>query len=309
MISSKFQMKIIKGDSLKCCFDHQSLLYDSDEFHKIHHHKAEDIYRVIVHDKIPLISIVIGLKKENYFSPYSSPFTTIKYNSEINEQQFSEAIDFLIKNLKLNNLTITIAPRFYFKKFYEILVSKLNQNCTKCVIDFNNHFELQGFELNKYLKSRSNRNYIKAKNKGLKFLYNIEDVSLKECYSIIKKNRDENGYPLKMNLDDIKKITLITDVKWFAIEDNQNNKIAAAICFLVEKDIYQIIYWGDIKKYRFLRPMDFLAAEILNFFNNQGIGFVDIGPSSSNGIPDNGLLSFKKRLGCKTTSKFTFKFH
>ena len=88
---------------------------------------------------------------------------------------------------------------------------------------------------------------------------------------------------------------------------NDGNDIAAAQVFHVCEGIVQVIYWGDVPGYSVLKPINYLAYELINFYGERGFQYIDIGPSSEKGRPNYGLCDFKSSIGCDLNAKFSFK--
>ena len=86
---------------------------------------------------------------------------------------------------------------------------------------------------------------------------------------------------------------------------HEGTDVAAVLAYDVSHDISQVVYWGDVPGYSELRPMNKLAYETFCHFARCGRLMLDIGPSSSDGIPSPGLCDFKASLGCILTPKFT----
>ncbi|GFI54142.1 hypothetical protein IMSAGC022_00753 [Alistipes sp.] len=90
------------------------------------------------------------------------------------------------------------------------------------------------------------------------------------------------------------------------ILDIDEEEVASAIVFKVTDNINQVIYWGDLPGFADKRPMNLLAYTIYEYYWHLGLGFLDIGPSTMNGIPNYGLCDFKESIGCTTSNKFIF---
>ena len=52
--------------------------------------------------------------------------------------------------------------------------------------------------------------------------------------------------------------------------------------------------------------MNFLSFHVFQYYKNQGIEIVDIGPSTENSIPNYGLCEFKESIGCDILIKTEF---
>jgi hypothetical protein len=83
--------------------------------------------------------------------------------------------------------------------------------------------------------------------------------------------------------------------------------VAAALIFHVAPLVVQVIYWGDIPDFGNLKPMNFLSFSVFKYYKQLGFNYVDIGPSTENGVPNHGLCEFKESIGCDIDPKFSFQ--
>ena len=56
------------------------------------------------------------------------------------------------------------------------------------------------------------------------------------------------------------------------------------------------------------KPINALAEFLVTYYTNKGFEYLDIGPSTDQGIPNYGLIDFKESIGCRTDSKVTVEF-
>lgn len=123
------------------------------------------------------------------------------------------------------------------------------------------------------------------------------------AYTIITSNRKYKGYPLRMTLAQLKEtFQMVThDCFWGFFN---HCCIASAIIYHVTSNIVQVIYWGDLPGYTELKPMNFLASQLICYYSQRDFQYIDIGPSSEKGVPNYGLCNFKKSIGCNVGAKF-----
>ena len=88
-----------------------------------------------------------------------------------------------------------------------------------------------------------------------------------------------------MSWEQVQETIRITEHDIFLL-NKKGKDVAAAIVFCVNKDVYQVIYWGDIDGYSEERPMNLLAENVYEFYQQKGIQVLDIGPSTENGVPN-----------------------
>lgn len=109
-----------------------------------------------------------------------------------------------------------------------------------------------------------------------------------------------------MSWEQVQETIQITEHDIFLL-NKKGKDVAAAIVFCVDKDVYQVIYWGDIDGYSEERPMNLLAENVYEFYQQKGIQVLDIGPSTENGVPNYGLCDFKESIGVSVLIKVYFK--
>ncbi len=293
------------------------LFFDTDEFHKYHKKFAERVYKVILKKKGKVIGeCCLGVRQQALIAPYSSPFSMIYPQIKWKNSEICNIIGCLkeiAKYLECKSIMFTLPPDIYNKEVINATATAFfHNNFYVKHIDINNYFNLDDFiDLEHFVKNlvhSSRKNYRRAIESNLQFeempLYNFDLV-----YKIIKINREEMGYPLKMSLEHMKDIISMkeSDCRCFCIK-LYDNYIAAAIIFDINEYTSQVIYWGDIREYSNMRPMGLLPIKLVEYYKNLGKKYLDIGPSSENGIINEGLADFKKSVGCRNNLKLCFKY-
>lgn len=286
--------------------ENSDILYDKLEFHELHEKNVEKVYEINFIKKDNVVGrIYLGIKENKGYIPYSSPFSNVilkeGYKLEILDSVIKGLIE-LKKELKLKNLNITLPPIIYDTWAEEKISMFLKNNFQIKYVDINNYFDLT----KPLVQDRSVR---KDYNIALKNHLILEKTTLKEAYEVIKQNRKERGYPLKMSLEHLEEMEkiFINRIRSYIIKKDEK-KLASTIIFKVSSKIYQVIYWGNLEKYRNEKPMAYLAKELIEIFSKEGIEILDIGPSSEFGEINQGLYQFKKNIGCKSCMKYSLEY-
>ncbi len=192
----------------------------------------------------------------------------------------------------------TLPPEIYDPALINSLSSCLFPEGFRVLsVDLNQFFDLSTFESKESylagLMRMVRRNYNKAINNDLEFV-KIETGSFEEAYDVIEVNRREMGYPLKIPKSQMRDIINMKCLSSSCFLVRKNGQaIASAIVFDVTDDISQVIYWGDDPEFREIRPMALLTTDIFEYYKVQGKKYLDIGPSSANGIINPGLFELK----------------
>lgn len=290
-------------------------VYNTAAFNELNKQKCDKIYYLIFKDTKIRLGIIFGRSDSMLKSPFSAPFGGFQYVSDdVSISQIDDALKCLEEWVILNQIhsvKITNSPLFYDNNFLSKVQNSLfRENYKNATLDINYQFPTYKFD-NSYLDIiwyNAKKNLKKGIRANLTFEKLPED-SGEKAYDIIAENRKQRGFPLRMSWKQLHETTQIIKTDYFIVK-KQEVSIAAAIIFHVTDTIVQVIYWGDLPEFSDNKTMNFLAYEIFKFYKETGIQIVDIGPSTEDSIPNNGLCSFKESIGCDLSLKsiFTKKF-
>ncbi|MDT3741074.1 MAG: hypothetical protein RO257_16410 [Candidatus Kapabacteria bacterium] len=295
--------------------------FETSFFNNLNKYKCDQLlYLLFIDDGSYKFGIIAGLKENVLRIPFSAPyslFSSIKQNNKVMDfhKVVKSLIDFVTdirSDLKINEIRITLPPIFYSETRISNLINALFVNKFKIdKTDLNFQYSLQDFNENYLinLNIKARQKLIAAFKNRLNFKKIVSHEELLVSYDIIHKNRLKKGFPLHLSFDDILNTSKIIDVDFFLVSDSNNNPIASSINFHVTKDINQVVYWGNLPDTDHLKPMNFLAYKIFEYYKNSNIKFIDIGPSTENSIPNFGLCDFKQSIGCNTSLKYSFIYH
>lgn len=277
-------------------------IYNSAAFNALNSHKVRDVKYLFIGDGKTRFGIITGDGR----SPFSAPFGGFDYNKEQGFEQIDEAVAAL-KAYAHTPLRITLPPAFYDEDMVTMTASALLRQGRLLHADVNYHFVTADVaDIDRVLDVSGKKNL----RRGMECFDGDDGVFVvaadaDEAYEVIRRNRMEHGYPLRMSLEEVKKTIELVPADFFVLTREGVN-IAAAQVFHVAGDIVQVIYWGDLRAYSRLRPMNYLAYRIFNHYHDTGVRIVDVGPSSENGMPNYGLCKFKRSIGCRASLKYTF---
>jgi hypothetical protein len=291
--------------------------YDTEEFHLYHRKFVSDVYRVIVKDNNKYLGYCyVGVNEGIVKAPYSSPFAIIYIKNKYKVRDVCQFIKGLIectKSLNCQKIEFTLAPEIYSPELINSLIPGFfSEGFTVRTIDINNYYDLTDYTSKEFyldnLIHSTRKSYKKALSYGLEFL-EIQKEDFRVAYNVIKINREEMGYPLKISdlqMEDLINMNSL-NCRCFIVK-REDNIMASAIIFDVTDDISQVVYWGDISKYRKMSSMSILVTEIFSYYSEIEKKYLDIGPSSENGIINVGLADFKKSIGCNNNIKIKLDY-
>jgi hypothetical protein len=84
-----------------------------------------------------------------------------------------------------------------------------------------------------------------------------------------------------------------------AVLEHAGRPCAAALTYRVLPDRELVVYWGDAGHELPRSPMNVLAHRMVERALGEGVRVLDIGPSSVAGVPDQGLIQFKRSIGAR----------
>ena len=149
-----------------------------------------------------------------------------------------------------------------------------------------------------------------------KAAFTFEELSnpdFETIHQLIVKARNRKHFPVSLKLEELKK--LFTDFpeefKLFAVKD-QETIIATCVGVIVrenEQDNKGILYYfmpADHSDYLNYSPTTMLVDGLYQYCQQNGFVLLDLGISTSKGIPNEGLIRFKHNLGAVDSHKFSF---
>ncbi|MES2799099.1 MAG: hypothetical protein V4638_03720 [Bacteroidota bacterium] len=286
-------------------------IFHTADFNELNSAKVEHLHYLSFAAENCQYGIILGEKASNLNSPFSAPFGGLIYVGNFSQVDLSEVALSLLQWATTNrtSLYISFPPTFYDEKFISLAVNELiNNGFSIKYSDLNAHYLLDSETT---FFSRLARNARKNLSAALKNDYSFsraETIEQKEtAYAIIKKNRAEKGFPLKMSFEDLQSTNELIAIDYFTLEMNEH-QCAAAIVFTISSTTAMVVYWGNLSAFAELRPMNLLAKLVFEYYQQVGKQFLDIGPSSEFGVINEGLASFKKSIGCESSNKYSLKF-
>jgi hypothetical protein len=140
----------------------------------------------------------------------------------------------------------------------------------------------------------------KAEREG--FICERADFALLPAvHELLDQNRARMGISISMSLAQLSQMVNLFPERFHlfaAYRDAcRQSLVAAAVSLEVASSILYVLYWGDAEDMRSYSPIAFLASSVYEFCVQQGIGLLDVGISTVQGVPNHGLVKFKRNLG------------
>ena len=287
--------------------------FNSVQFTELNADKCDRVFYLLFKDSKIRLGLIVGEMGQTAYTPFSAPFGGFSVVKDyIHMNDIDECVNILIQWCKekcLKGVRITLPPSIYGESFISMQYNSFirngfsiennDLNFSFCEQKFNDQYE-------NILWRNARKNLTVAFSYDLKFYHCVNNAEKETAYEIIKKNREARGFPLRMTWSQVFETIKIIPNDFFLVKDSDSNTIASAIVFHVSIDIVQVVYWGDLAEYSHLKSMNFLSYKLFDYYHNQNVKIVDIGPSTENSTPNYGLCDFKSSIGCDIQSKFTF---
>ena len=286
-------------------FSHTATPYATVDFNLLNASKADGLVFAALRDSSgkARLGAIFGQRGDKLFCPFSAPFGEFAYASSRQKlETVAEFVTLLQGRYGKGNIALTLPPPFYDTVMHPRVAGSLGVIGQASHVDFNYHYRLSASD---DFASRLDANARNHLNRALRagFVFGVCDLD--EAYAVIESNRREKGYPLRMTKSQLEDTSAIITVDAFSLTLDAQ-AVAAAIVYRLNSKVAQVIYWGHLGDWSSSHPMNLLARELFAHYYLAGFEIVDIGPSSSDGVPDMGLCAFKESIGCDLTFKPSF---
>lgn len=290
-------------------------IFSSGAFNALNAGKCDKVVYLLFKDTKIRLGIIFGIRGKQLYSPFSAPFGGFIYAKEdVRLQVIDEALDQLkawATASGYEGIQLTQPPSIYETSFLAKMSNCLYRANFQIVKnDLNYAFELEKFDEN-YSHSiwrNARKNLNAAFKNDFSFALATEVEEKERVFKVIKQNREERGFPLRMNWEQITETMQVVDADFFSVKEKDGRMIAGAMVFKVSEGIAQVIYWGDLPDFAHLKTMNFLSYKVFDFYKASKIEVLDIGPSTENSIPNFGLCEFKESIGCSLSTKLSFSY-
>lgn len=288
-------------------FPNPSTVFGTSAFNMLNSAKVSDIEFLAGLDAAdrPVMGMIAGLRDGIWRTPFSAPMAAISWNRDISLATIESFFTRVRKYLIPHPLRLVLPPAFIAPQMLAAITGTTANMASSVIFDYNYHYDLSLTpEFEKHLKPGARNKYHQAQKSNFAF----ESVDIARAYAVIAANRTAKGYYLAMTLADLEATSSIIDIDAFILRHDDTD-VAAAIVYRIAPGIAHVVYWGDIPGFEHLRPMNILPYHIFTHYHALGFTIVNIGTSSTDGIPNHGLCSYKESLGCTLSLIPTITIH
>jgi hypothetical protein len=128
------------------------------------------------------------------------------------------------------------------------------------------------------------------------------------CYDILVETKRRRGVQMKISLDYIMNLRDLFGERIAMHRLTHGEQLAAAaLVYRVAPDWDYLAAWGDRVEYREQKVMNVMAYRLACNAIKDRVAVLDLGISSVDGVPDDGLIQFKRSLGAATGLRLNFR--
>jgi hypothetical protein len=285
----------------------------SEAFIEINKRKADKVVRLIDDSDQAVMGLVAGIKEGILKSPFSAPFGGFHFKNEIiytsKIEDFLKSLQQYIISQKLKGIDLILPPNIYHETFNaKVINSLIRMGFQYAVPEITSWVNLNQFK-ERFTQKNSRTYYHQSVRNELSFDTTDDDEERRKIFDLICQNRAKFGRPIYMTFEDIINTSHLWPTDFFKITTRNNLLAASGIFYRYHPDICYAVFWGDNDTGRPLRAVDFMAFQIWSYYKSMGYSYIDIGISTEEGNPNEGLLRFKESHDATSSLRYRFSWY
>lgn len=283
-----------------------SSAFGSADFLRLNAYKADNVICAVGDGKV---GIVFGKTDGELRAPWSAPYMSVDRAPHADSAELFREFGDSLRSVLDDNIAIRlVTPPKIHGRYEEHFLKGFRREGDKLISDTSFYIDLRDSEGEKRWNKSAKRNLRRANNEGIEAFITSD---FRECYDLIASHHVALGYNMAMTAEQVYDTSRIIPVDFWVVKKN-DELLAAMYCYRVRNDIVQVISSGDTPNGRKMGAGMFMERAIIDHYRKllvekEGIinAILDHGPTSVNGIQNEGLASFKSSFGCKMTPKTT----
>ena len=285
------------------------LLFNADAFHALNLRPGQCARRIDYEADGRLVGSLVGVVDGDSFTSghsasFGGPDFTRDAETAANVRAALEHAVATLDNEGVRTIRVKARPAFYSGSETAVQFALLNLGfrVESCELSF--HIDLAGLGgLDGYtasLRSPARRALRHTLGEPFALVEADGDDAWARGHAVLAANRAAKGRVLALGLDYVLRArdALPGRVRMWALE-HAGTPCAAALTYRVAPGRELVVYWGDAGHALARSPMNVLALRLVERALAEGVLSLDIGTSSVAGVPDQGLIQFKRSVGAR----------
>jgi hypothetical protein len=285
------------------------LLFNRDAFHALNLRPAQRVVRVDHHDGGRLVGSLVGVRDGDvvtcgHSAPFGGPDLVRDAETAPNVVALLEAAVAELEADGVREIRVRARPAFYSGSETTVQFALLNAGFRVEACELGLHIDLEPLGgIDDYvagLRSPARR----ALRHGLAEPFALREAAAGDPwdagYDLLAANRAAKGRRLALDAAYVRAARDAFPGRIrMALLEHAGAPCAAALTYRVLPGRELVVYWGDVGHALPRSPMNVLAHALVARSLGEGVRSLDIGPSSVDGVPDGGLIQFKRSIGAR----------
>lgn len=207
---------------------------------------------------------------------------------------------------QVRRLHVTLPPAVHEPEAHaEWMNVYLRLGYTPAPPDLNYHVTVTAAPLDERMNSGNRALVRTAERKGLhaRALHPHERA---DAYAVNVQNRARRGRRMTMSLEALLEMerAIPGSLLWFGVFRG-SAMIAAAVCVRLSPQALYVFYLGEADGAEKQSPVTLLVAHVYQWCADHGVTLLDLGIATEGGVPNEGLMAYKRNLGCDISPRYT----
>lgn len=297
-------LKVVEKASVISEMQFSQILYTSPKFLEVNNDLPQvHFWLVDTVTHIALGHISFSLEEGKALSPAKAPFGGFSLADSLKSEEITFFIFEVIRKIKkykVSIISLKLAPQNY-----GIHQSVLAQNLIYAGFSSVKSFEYQAIKVDaspfqSKISDMESRKLKKCMNEGFEFRV-LSQNALHSVFQFVKAHRDEKGYDFSMDWESLKMANLALPNTYLPMAVFDGPKMIAATIAIraIDNVLYNFSPAHDWDYHQF-SPVVMLTQGLYHFCQTNGFTHLDLGTSYLDDAINEGLKSFKSRLGAET---------
>lgn len=304
-------LKVVEQSSLIADRQFSQILYTSPKFLEVNNDLPQVHFWLIdTATQIALGHISFSLEEGKALSPAKAPFGGFSLADSLKSDEITFFIFEVLRKIKMYNvstISLKLAP-----ENYGIHQSVLAQNLIYAGFSSVKSFEYQAIQVDSSpfqakIADMESRKLKKCEKEGFEFKV-LTQNALHSVFQFVKAHRDEKGYDFSMDWESLKMADQALPNTYIPMAVFDDTKmIAATIAIMASDDVLYNFSPAHDWDYNQFSPVVMLTEGLYGFCQSHNIHQLDLGTSYLDDAINEGLKSFKSRLGAETFISHSYR--
>jgi hypothetical protein len=293
-------------------------LFNRAAFHVLNVAPGDAVRRIDHHDSAGrFVGSLVGLVRDGHFiSGHSAPFGGVDLVRDAETaKRVADLVGTALATLRDDGvrevtMTIRLRPPVYARADPHVELALLVHGFAVVAAELNHHIDLEGVTDARAhvdrLPSAARRALQRAQVQDLAYAEAQSPTDWAAAYDLLRRNREAKGRHLSLPLAYLERVRAAFPGRVrMATLCMAGEPVAAALTYRLRPEREYVVWWGDHGHDLDRSPMPLLALRLVERALAERVRTVDLGISSVEGRPDEGLAQFKQSVGGTPTVRLT----